>query len=112
MTANYSTHFKYGDTGKAEVLKYLEERNIPAGKIITHINLGYYLNLSEYHEIVFTHYRDDADLFKKRYIENDEIEYLIIWNRDISKFRENINFFELEEQIGSYYIYKKTKNNI
>ncbi|MDO8528983.1 MAG: glycosyltransferase family 39 protein [Nanoarchaeota archaeon] len=111
MTADYSTHFKYGDTGKKEVLEYLKENNISAWQVITHINIGYYLNLSEYHEIVFTHYRDNPELFKKEYAENEDIKYLIIWNRDISKFGENIKYFELEKQIGSYYIYKKIQNS-
>ena len=107
MTADYSTHFRYGDIGKKEVLEYLKENNISAKEIITHINLGYYLGLSEYHEVVFTHYRDDPELFRKEYVENEEINYLIIWNRDISKFGENIKYFELEKEIGSYYVYKK-----
>ena len=105
VVVDYSTYNKYGDVGVFEVVDYVHKNNIPAESIATHVHIGSYLGMAKYFEITFV-YNDD-NRFKKEIIENDDIEYIIIWKRDISRIGENIEFFKLEKQVGSYYVFKK-----
>ena len=102
----YSTYSKYGDIGIPEVITYFEEKNIPAKQIATHSHMGSYLGMSDYYEISFVY--EDSEIFKREIVDNENIEYIVIWQRDINRIGENMNYFGLEEKIGTYYIFKKT----
>ena len=104
-SANYSTYSKYGDYGIPEVVDYFKTNNIPASKIAAHIHIGSYLGISEYYEVYFSY--NDPEQFKKEIVDNQELEYLVIWERDIARIGENMKFFDLNQKIGTYYVFKK-----
>ena len=104
-SVSYSTNFKYGDIGVKEVVSYIKENNISVEKITTYMHIGHYIGLSEYYDITFVY--DYPEKFRKEIVENPNIQYLIIWSKDINRIGENMNYFSLERQIGSYYIFKK-----
>jgi len=104
--ANYSTYSKYGDKGILEVVNYFNSRKIPPNEITTHMHLGKYLGISDYYEITFA-YNNEKD-FKEKIIDNKNIKYLVIWERDIGRIgKKNMGYFYLKRKIGSYYIFKK-----
>jgi len=104
-SVDYSINFKYGDTGVREVISYVKENNISAEKIATYMHIGHYIGLSEYYDVSFVY--DYPEIFKKEIVENQSIQYLILWSRDINRIGKNMNYFELEKQIGSYYIFRR-----
>jgi len=103
--ADYSTHNKYGDKGVLDVVEYLNKKNIPPSKIATYLHLGYYLGMSEFNDIAMSYYSNED--FKKNIINNEQIEYMVIWIRDIKRIGLNMGYFKLEKKIGTYYIFKK-----
>ncbi|VVB78741.1 Dolichyl-phosphate-mannose-protein mannosyltransferase [uncultured archaeon] len=102
---NYSTYSKYGTSGTWEVVHYLNEKDISAKEVATHSHLGMLLNMSEYYEITFVYYSQED--FKKGIVDNPDINYIIIYERDIDRIGKNMKYFGLQKQIGSYYIFKK-----
>ena len=105
LVADYSTYAKYGDKNQLEVVEYFKNKGIPTHQIATNVNLGYYLGISNYFEIVLIY--DSPDLFKEKVVENKDINYLAIWERDIGRIGENMKYFELEKKVGTYYIFKR-----
>lgn len=105
MAVTYSTYNKYGDTGVLDVVNYVEQQDIPVGEIATYVHLGSYLGMSDYTDISFIY--DDSVKFKKEIIENKKIEYIIVWEKDAERIGKDMSYFELEKQIGSYYVFKK-----
>jgi len=104
-SASYSTYSKYGDYGIPEVVDYFKNNNIPTREIAAHIHLGSYLGISEYYEIYFSY--NNPEQFRKEIVDNEGLEYLVIWERDIARIGENMQYFELEKKIGTYYVFKK-----
>lgn len=105
-TVDYSTYSKYGDAGVLETVNYLKEKNISAGEVATYINIGTYLNVSGYYEVVHA-YGNESD-FKNKIINNPDITYLIIFQRDIERIgKNNMGYFSLETKIGTYNIFKR-----
>jgi 4-amino-4-deoxy-L-arabinose transferase-like glycosyltransferase len=102
----YSSYYRYGDTGILETVQYFKDNNISANQVASYPNIGYYLDIKNYYEITFV-YKTPED-FKKYIIENPEINYIAIYERDIVRIGEdNMKHFGLKEKIGSYYIYEK-----
>ena len=107
--ADYSTYSRYGDTGTIEVIDYLKNKGIVAGNITTYPNLGSYLGMSKYYEITSVYKNNQT--FKEKIIENNKINYMVIYKRDIARIGEgNMNYFYLDTKIGSYYVFKKKEN--
>jgi hypothetical protein len=105
-TVDYSTYSKYGDYGIPQVLDHLKNNNISGHKIVTYPNIGYYLGMSNYYDITYAHNRTQQ--FKDKVINNKNISYMIIYERDIDRIgEENMNYFDFDTQIGTYYIYKR-----
>lgn len=105
LFANYATYSRYGDYGTQEVIDYFKDNNIPAKNVSTYLNFGYYMGLSNYTDISYVF--NQPDKFKKYVIDNPDVTYLIIFHRDIKRLGDNLSYFKLEKQIGSYYVYKK-----
>jgi len=104
-SADYSTYNRYGDKGILEVVRYFEENDIFAGKIATYPHLGSYLEMAEYYDITWDYY--SVDDFKKNIVDNEKIEYVVVWTRDIERIGENMDYFVLEKEIGSYFVFRK-----
>ncbi len=105
-TVDYSTYSKYGDYGINDVLHYIKENNISGDKIATYPNIGYYISMSNYYDITYAYNRTQQ--FKDKVINNKDISYLIMYQRDIDRIgKENMNYFNFEKEIGTYYIYKR-----
>ncbi len=103
---NYSTYYNYGDNGLEKVIEFFKDNNIEPNQILSYPNLGYYIGMSDYNEIMFVY--NNPDLFRENVIENNEIIYMVIYERDIGRIgMENMKYFKLERKFGTYYIFKK-----
>ena len=104
--ADYSTYNKYGDKGVLEVVDYFKQNNISAEKIASYTHIGSYMGLADYSEITFYYY--DEKTFEEEIINKKRVEFLAIWEKDITRIGEkNMGYFELVKKIGSYNIFKK-----
>ncbi|MEK6906408.1 MAG: glycosyltransferase family 39 protein [Nanoarchaeota archaeon] len=102
----YSTYIRYGETGVLETVKYIKDNNISSRNIATYPNIGSYIGMPNYTEIMWV-YRNHEE-FIEEIIKNEKIEYIIIFERDIERIgKENMDYFKLKEKIGSYYIFNK-----
>lgn len=102
----YSTYSKYGDYGVNEVVDYFKNNNIPPNKIATYPHIGYYLGMSDYYDITYANNR--VERFKDYIVNNKNITYITFYERDIDRVgKENMNYFNFEKKIGTYYIYKR-----
>ncbi len=102
---DHSTYYRYGDIGVMEVVNYFKNRNISASEIATHMHIGSYLGVSDYYEITFV-YNNEKE-FREKIVDNENINYIVIWERDIERIGENMRYFKLEKKIGTYYIFKR-----
>jgi 4-amino-4-deoxy-L-arabinose transferase-like glycosyltransferase len=107
VAVDYSTYSKYGDRGIPEVISYIKEKQIPSSQIATQSHIGSYIGFSQYTEISFVY--DNSETFKKEIVDNKEINYIIIWERDIGRIGDNMKYFNLESKIGTYYIFRKNQ---
>ena len=105
VAVDYSTYYKYGDKGVLEVVDYLKNKNISASQIASYPHIGSYMGMADYYEINAI-YRS-PDKFTETIVENKEVTHIIIWERDIGRIGENMQHFNLETKIGTYYIYRK-----
>jgi len=105
-SANYSTYYRYGDTGMLESVQYIKDNHISPKEVVTYLNIGDYIGVSDYYEITYAF--PNRSFFKQQIVENDNLKYLLTNERDIARIgSENMNYFALEKKIGSYYLWKK-----
>lgn len=105
-SAGYSTYYNYGDAGLKDVLEFFKENNIEARQIAAYPNVGYYIGMHDYYEIMFVY--TDPDIFRDKVIENNDINYMVIYERDIGRIgAENMSYFILERKFGTYYVFRK-----
>lgn len=105
-SVEYSTYSKYGDYGINEVVDYFKNNNIPPNKIATYPNIGYYIGMSNYYDITYGNTR--VERFRDYIINNKNITYITLYERDIERVgKENMDYFNFEKKIGTYYIYKR-----
>ena len=103
--ADHTTHNKYGDHGTLEVIDYLELNEISPANIATYNHLGYYTDTWDYTDITLFYYNEE--IFNEEIIHNPDIEYIIVWKRDIDRIGESMKYFDFQKSIGSYNIFKK-----
>ncbi|KKT25431.1 glycosyltransferase family 39 protein [Candidatus Pacearchaeota archaeon] len=105
-STSHSSYYRYGDTGVLETVNYIKQNNIDSRQVATYGNIGYYFGMSNYYDIIFVYL--DENTFKEKVIENNDIRYIIIFQRDIDRIGEdNMAKFKFTKQIGSYLIYEK-----
>ena len=103
--ADYSTYSRYGDGGVRETIDYLSANNISAREIAGYLYIGYYMGVSDYTDVSIVF--NNATEFKEKIVDNNDIKYMIIFNRDIARIGDNMKYFELEKRFGGNYIYRR-----
>ena len=105
-SVEYSTYSKYGDYGIPQLLEYFKKNNITANEIATYPHIGYYIGMSNYYDITYT--TNTTKQFKDKIINNKNILYITLYERDIDRIgEENMNYFKFKDKIGTYYIFKR-----
>ena len=105
---DYSTYYNYGDKGVLETVDYIMENNISSRNVAAYPHIGSYLGIGNYYEITFLY--ANKSKFKEKIVDNPEVRYIIIYKKDFDRIGENMKYFKLEKQIGTYYIYRKNDN--
>ena len=112
VTADYSTHYLYGDseTGLKQTIEFLKTNNASPENFAAYSHVGYYFdkeNMDKFIEI--TRIKSSDIEFKKWAIDNEKLIYIIIYEKDIETMGSKLDYFNLEKKFDTYYIYKKTK---
>ncbi len=107
VRADYSTNYLYGDSesGLKETINYLKEKNLSAESLVTYFHIGYYFNVKKFIEVV--HIYNSEEEFKKWAIDNEDVMYVIIYEKDIKRIGSNLDYFNLDKRFETYYLYKK-----
>ena len=105
--ADYSTHNLYGDKGLEQVIAYMKD--VPPEQVMCYVHVCYFLDYQKTWELTTLYYN------KPKLIEvlnNENINYVILYQKDLDFVGDAFTDFQLNKEIGSYKILKRIKKNI
>lgn len=105
LNANYSTYNLYGTTGSIQVVEYLKKQNMDGYYFAVYPHIGYYLNYNQYYDI--TNFYNNKTL-AMHYLVDTPVLYFVVLEKDMDRISFLLDdYYRLDKQFGSYYIYKK-----